>query len=420
MKIIVGLTIKAKKENIPYLIDELNKHGLELQKIVRADSGGNYEIFNLEINYSSKQGYDNFIEKIVNSKNFNVVETRNLLEEGIIGGLLNVSGKIPLESISDYELRIQGSAILMLDKIARGNGYEYSGISNSVGNISAVKMRPDMPPESFFRRHVQLERDSLITNRFTRFNAYPIIIKYNQIEDLIKTIQGIESTFSIIRIVDLEEIDDISQYEQIYSEISIPVVSALCDELPLYLLSEILYLLEQNHTDIQDAHVGIIGLNVGAMRLTKLLIAAGCGRILGCDNNEKLMMIFEKCGGLATTPENIFNNSDLVILMKNHFTVDEFNKIRTSQIIISLIDEDPVEKNIISDRRIKNYISHDSIDTTLIFPGLLKGIYKTKNNSLSDYQLIEMSQKIHQLRKDDPRIFSLFGDIHEKIASFFP
>jgi hypothetical protein len=136
------------------------------------------------------------------------------------------------------------------------------------------------------------------------------------------------------------------------------------------MLSEILHLLDRDHIALSDATAGIIGIECGSLRITRIL--NGLAVTGACyDHNEKLMLTFEKAGGLATTPENIFNNSDVILLFRNHFTIDEFHRIRAGQIVISLIDFDELEMGIISEKGIRDFVPRQRIDTAVVFPGLL-------------------------------------------------
>jgi hypothetical protein len=94
------------------------------------------------------------------------------------------------------------------------------------------KKRPDFSTEAIRLRHADLERDAAITNHFTGLNALPIIVTFTQIEDLVKTIQGIEAGFAAMRITGVDDLDDSAVYEQILSEMSLPAVSTAYDEIP--------------------------------------------------------------------------------------------------------------------------------------------------------------------------------------------
>ncbi len=417
MKIIVHLSISVKQGRLSALVEAFSSHGCELHKILLSESNSENDTFDLEIVYTDVEKYRQLLDTIEGARALYTIHSiNNLLEDQITGGLLTVSGKMPIENQNDYEMKVLGSSALIHEKISAGQAGRYSGISRNIGLLCALRKRLDMPQDLLPVKYVDIEKDAIVLHRFTGLNGIPVIIVYQQNEDLVKTIQGIESTFSAVRILDIEDVEDISIYEYLNSEISMPVLSFRHDEIPLSMLIEISRLLEKNGLVLRDNTIGVIGINVSVLRLTRLLSRLGCPRVLGYDNNEKLMLSFEKSGGLATTPENIFSNSDLILLVKNHFTIDEFNKIRSGQMIISTIDEEDLEKTIINEKGVKEYIPKEHLDTTILFPGILAGMIKSGRKTLSDESILELSKGIQKLYGTGGSRISLFSDIHEKVA----
>ena len=74
----------------------------------------------------------------------------------------------------------------------------------------------------------------------------------------------------------------------------------------------------------EETTVGFIGIDLSAIRLTRVLDKIGFRRVLGYDHGEKAMLALENQGGLATTAENIFGNADITLLLKNNFDHDEY------------------------------------------------------------------------------------------------
>ncbi len=419
MQLIVELQVKIAREALGSFTDELHRHGCRLQRLNLKESGEEHDLYETEIIYSDPEAYEAFLGVAAASRDaYQIQSARNVLEDSIAGGLLNVAGKTSIENQGDYEMRLLGAAALMREQIRLGRGDFCTGIMRTVAMLGCIKKRIETPVDTIRLWHADLERDAVILNHFTGLNALPLIITYGQIEDLIKTIQGINAGFAALRIAGVEDVDDSGIYEQLLSEISLPVVSTLYDELPLLLLVEILNLLERDHLALSEATAGIIGIDTSSLRMTRLLHGLGCHRVLGYDHNERFMLTFEKAGGLATTPENIFNNADVILLFRNHFTIDEFHRIRAGQMLISLIDFDELERGIIVDKGVRDFISRSRIDPAVVFPGLLSGLLKTGGRSIDDTKLVETAKKINRQRARDKRPLSLFMNAHDLVARF--
>lgn len=419
MKIISRLLLEIKRGHLPELAEQLHVKQCDLQKMVRLEESRDWELYDLEIIYGLKQHFDGVIEFLESATEYyRIKEKENLLENSLQGGMLRFKSRMPVENKHDLELKLLGASHYIKEKILQGQGSSFSGVSSNIANFAFIKERVEVPESVVYDHYTDAERDSAIIAQFSEISAYPIVAKYQFIEGIIKCIKTLEPGFAAFRLQFIEDLEDIAFYEQISSEVSKPVLSVAGDELPLTLLVEILHLFKKNRFQPNESNIGIIGIGVSAIRMTRLLLSMGCLRVLGYDNNEKLMHVFEKSGGLATTAENIFTNSDVILLMNNHFTIDEFHKIRSGQLIVSLIDEDDLETGIIKERGVKEYIPRENIEPLLLLPGLVQGILKSGKKYLDDKAIMDLAMKIHQLRLVHPETYNFFGDVHSRIADF--
>jgi len=424
MKLLAKIVIRIKRGFLPYFTNETYKRGCEIHKLSLLSAENGNDIFLLEIVYFNRNKFKGFLDKISKDEvNFQIISVKKVLEDEIRGGLLTVSGKTGLEDFNDYELHVLGASGLIIDKMDEDDDkIKYSGISKNVAIICGVDSRKNYIND-LIKIHLSSEGDAVLINKFSGLNAFPIIIKFSFLEEFIKTLQGIESTFSAIRITYIKDIDELFMYESIFPEISIPMITQSYDEIPLYLLISIFHVLAKNKIELKDNNIGLVGINVSALRITRLMIKLGCSRILGYDNKEKLMLSFEKEGGLATTQENIFNNSDIVIIFKEHFSIEDIQRAGPGQIIISLINSD-LGLDVIQERGIKEFLHLELIELSSLFPGILRGIIENDQKYLSDTKIIDLAKKIFnmnssQIEADNRILPALFSDIHNRIPGFF-
>ncbi|MCP4134314.1 MAG: hypothetical protein GY754_25290 [bacterium] len=419
MKLISEVTVSVKKGMFPALINEIYKKGCEIQNIKLSENNSKDEIFTIEIIYHTRETFNEFITLLKDSpKKYSIVSMANSLEEKIKGGLLQVSGKMPLETQNDYEMNLLGSIALIREKINNGNGMPYTGISKNIGVIGGIKIEEDPRTDHLLSTYTNAEKDSIVINRFSNLNALPLIIKFSQREDIIKTIKRIEDTFSVIRLTHIDEAD-ISFYDQLYSEIDTPVTSHELDDVPAYLLTIIVKLLLKNKIKLGNTTVGLLGVDLSGLKIARLLKKIGGSKMLGYDNNENLMFQFENEGGLATTAENIFSNADIILLFKNNFTSEEFEMIRPGQFMLSLLQKDAIDMETVSNRGIREFISVDLSNTALLFPGLLQGIISQGISTIDDKLLFNIARKLANTLSNKYAFPGIFDSIHEKIPSFF-
>jgi len=419
MRLISELTIHIKKTFLPVFINEISKLDFEINSLSIMENKDTGEVYRISVVYKEIDTFIEFINAIKKKQEkYKIISLNNLLEDQISGGMLNISGKVPVDNNNDYQMNILGAYELILKKIDDGNGLGYTGLSKNVGLITGIK-NTDVPEIDYLlKKYINSEKDSILINRFSGLNAYPVVVKFDYPEDLIKTLKKIENSYSAIRLMHIDEID-ISIYNQIISEIDIPVVSKALDDIPLYLLSIIVKILLKNKLKVKETTAGIIGIDVSTIKLARMLMKIGFYRILGFDQDENLMLLFEKEGGLATTTENVFNNADIIILIKSNFDTLDYTMFRPGQFIVSLIDIEDLDMDVISDRGVREFIKGNLADIAVIFPGLLKGIIESGIKSIDDNNFLELSKRLGNMLSDDYIFPDLFSDIHRIITDFF-
>jgi malate dehydrogenase (oxaloacetate-decarboxylating) len=415
MRLISKIIIKIKTGFLQHLINEVYKRNCGVKNISLIESGHGTDLFHIEIIYTSIERYKDLLNKITKyEENFQVISTENLIENEISGGMLNVTGKLRFDNLIDYEMNVLGAAELIFNKLQeKGNILQYSGISRNIGMFCGITAGEELE-EKHLKLYTIAERDSIIAKKFTGFNSFPLLVKLSQFDDFVKILIGVVSTFSAIRIINLEDIDDITLYERLYDDISLPLLSHCYDEIPLYLLIAIVHLLTKNSFNIKTCTVGLIGISTSSLRITRLLVKLGFPRILGYDNNLKFMHSFEREGGLATTHEHIYENSDLIIIFKDQFDSDELYRFGTGQIIISLLNKD-LETSVMKEKGVRDFLQSGWMDNFALFPGLLKGLIESNVKFLDDAKIIKLSQKIGALKGKDEILPDVFSEVHQKL-----
>jgi malate dehydrogenase (oxaloacetate-decarboxylating) len=413
MKLISQITVRVRPGGLSGLIEDIHKYRCSVQKLTCLETADDREVHSVELVYENRALFNELLHS--GGKKYKIDEETNVLEETIRGGLLNCQCKIPLETLNDYQISLLGATELMREKIIEGAGDAFTGASRAVGIFSGMKAENEDAPERRRRLYIQSELDAVLINRFSDLNGFPAVIDFQQPEDLIKTIQRIEHSFVAIRLISIDE-SDLSLYQQIRNDVAVPVISTEMDIIPVYLLTLILKIFKKNKINPGETAIGLLGVDVSAIRLTQLLIKLGCQRVLGYDHNEKNLLSFEHNEGLATTADNIFTNADLVVLLKDNFTREEFQKARPGQFIVSLIGEDLYDRDYITGRGVREYIAADTFEMHTLIPGILRGTIESGNSAFDDSRMIEFCRKLVNVMHDEYSVPDVFSDIHAIVA----
>jgi hypothetical protein len=416
MRLINEITVIIKKRSFPSFIDELYKRDCGILELQHIEETGEGTLYTMRVSSNNLKRFEEFITIIGSAgEKYKIVSTKNVIEERVVGGLISVTGRMPVESISDLNTSVLGAADLIHEKIKNEDGVRYTGISRSVCLLAGIRADEEGGRVHLLHEYASAERDAVIINKFSGLNGYPLAIRYDHPEDIVTVMKKIERNYSAIRI---QRIDDASLmlYELIFSDLTVPVVSMEHDDIPLILLTYIIRIMMKYRLKAEETTVGFIGIDLSAIRLTRVLDKIGFRRILGYDHGETAMLALENQGGLATTDENIFGNADITVLLKNNFDHDEYSKIRPGQFVISFMEEEIPDIESVSGKGIREFIKRDVTQLSAVIPGILRGVIDANIGNISDARLVEYAKKLVGFLSETFEFPHLFGDIHEKIA----
>jgi hypothetical protein len=416
MRFINEVTVIIKKKSFPSFIDELYKREcdiLELQHIEEAGEEG--DLYTLRIAGDNLKRFEEFIGIIgAAGEKYKTISVKNVIEDQVLGGLIAVSGRAPLENITDYNTSVLGAADLIREKILKEDGARYTSISRNVGLVSGVKSGGESERVRLLARYADAERDAVVLNRFSGLNGYPLAVRFEYPEDVNTVLKKIESNFSALRITRIDEAT-VMIYDLIFSDAGVPVLSVEHDEVPLYILTLLVKIMMKYRLKAEETTVGFIGIDLSVVRLTRVLDRIGFRRILGFDHGEKAMLTMENQGGLATTAENIFSNADITILMKNDFDHEEYLKIRPGQLVLSFMEDQDQDMDVISGKGVRELIRRNAAHLSAVSPGLVRGVIDARIRNITDAKLVEYAKKMVGFLSDTYEFPSLFSDIHDRV-----
>lgn len=417
MKLIASVTLKMKKIVLPQFISTLYKHNIDINMINLTESDGKWEDYTVEIIYSSKKDLIRIVDTLKkNGEYFKDITVTSTLEDKIKGGVLTTSSKIEIENINDVWTALVGGNKLIHEKIDSGMHKNYCASFNSIALISGIKNTKNINNVNYYHLYADSERDSALIGKFTGKNSFPLVIQYNSIEDMIKTVKGIEENFCCLRMMNNDEEDLL--FSHIIDAVSKPLLFRELDENPVHYLS-VINSIVKNHTIIpEDTSFGIIGLNSSTIRLTSLLVKSGFMKVLGHDSNENQMMYFENKKGLATTVENVISNSDILMIMDNKISHDYLNSFRAGQIIISGINSDIGDNTALKSKGVREFIKIEETDALSILPALLNGIMVSEKKFYTDDVLINISALISSRMNMKYDLPNLFSNINLEVENF--
>ncbi len=417
MKISAELKIDVKEGYLPVLTNELYKKECEIRNLHYLQKIDQYDSFVLELIYIDKGEFYNIIEQLKKYTEFKNIEITDTFDNIMQEGLIEIKGKIELKNIQDFQSNIINLSNLLNEKIAdETDPQKYTSINKNIALVGSYKSDIDTQENQYYRLYSILERNSVVLKQFFNYSGFPLIIKYKEYDDFIKYLKSLEDSFFAIKIRELENEMDPESYNQIRDNIEKPLLFEFYDELTLYLLSVILRKVNSAPYRIKECNIGFIGINITVIRLARILRKMGCLRVLGFDSNEKQMMNFEKEGGMAITKENIYSNSDVLILLKNYFEDEDLVKLRTGIDIFSMLNNPVIENKIMIKKDCKSLSNMNWVNFGILSPFLFYGLIFKDNKFLNDSNIIKIAEFLAE--KYSLKLPALFGSFYEEVNSF--
>jgi len=419
MKLIAEITLQIQNEKLPELLGVINSYGCEIKLMELREGHGSQAVYFCEIMYTKREQFKSLIDSGIKDVSVEILELRDMLDEQLDNGLIRVEPKSDIQNSDDFDLKIMAPYSLALEKIREGNGSTaLLSINRNVAIVTGSHTQLNEYTDGELELYLNSEKDAAFLSVAARFNGYPILVRFAQVEDFIKCIREISPGFAALRIAGLLTARGFDVYQQLTDEHLPPVLRHELDEVPLYLLVHIWQALKQSSAGMNSVTIGIIGINASCLRLTRLLSREGHGRVLGYDNNERLMLSLESEGGLATNPENIFGNADILLLFKNNYTIDDFYRIQPGQVIYYQVDDEDIDFQVVEEKGLKGAFRIHPSRAAMLAPGLLLGMIDAGIHVLSDAMLTGIAGMLEKNNSDLDATGQMVEHVQEKIRQY--
>jgi len=390
MKLYITLTFRCDDKNFLLFIQKVIQTDCTIQSINYISSEHTYKIYKAELVYTDRRL---FKEKILQwiTKECTLIECSDIMNQGIDGGLLKVSSKIPFETPDEFEGKVLGYFELIKDNTITKDTYRYTGISKNIGMIILNEEKNELQPDEIYN-YLLIERDSLIISHCNNYNPQPLLLKYKSKEDIIKTLYSVSGNYALMRVAIMNNIEDISLFHQM-SEVTPPIINREFDEIPLYITVKIMNLLKLHNIKLSDSVVGFIGVTTSLLRCTRLLNSIGCSKVLGFDPNEKNLYYFEKESGIATSTDNVFENADILLFVSDICENIDYYKLQKGQLVLSnpAIHFDML---ISEERGVKANEYLNIENSYLLLPGIIDMMLMNDIKTLNDNCLINIARAL--------------------------
>ena len=207
-----------------------------------------------------------------------------------LGGKIEIASKIPLKTRDDLSMAYTPGVARICNAIAedRGKVWNLTVKQNSVAVVTdgtAVLGLGDIGPEAALP---VMEGKALLFKEFGGVDAWPICLDTTDVDEIVATVAAIAPGFGGINLEDIAAPRCFEIERRLQQRLDIPVFHDDQHGTAVVVLAAFLNALRVVGKRPEDVKVVVLGVGAAGVSITRILLAAGVRRIVGCDRGGAL------------------------------------------------------------------------------------------------------------------------------------
>ncbi|HKG19494.1 MAG TPA: NAD-dependent malic enzyme [Candidatus Limnocylindrales bacterium] len=212
------------------------------------------------------------------------------------GGKIEQHNKYPLKTRDDLSMAYTPGVARVCMEIAedRNKAFDFTIKKNTVAVVSdgsAVLGLGDIGPEAAMP---VMEGKAMLFKEFAGIDAFPICLDTKDPDRIVDAVRLLAPTFGGINLEDISAPRCFEIEERLKDELDIPVFHDDQHGTAVVTMAALFNALKIVHKPIEELGVLMLGLGAAGVAVTKMMLASGITRIIGCDRR----------GALSTTRED--------------------------------------------------------------------------------------------------------------------
>ena len=238
-----------------------------------------------------------------------------------LGGKIEIRSKVPLKTRDDLSMAYTPGVARICQAIADQHDAEWNLTikQNTVAVVSdgtAVLGLGDIGPEAAMP---VMEGKAILFKEFAGVDAFPICLATKDSEEIISICKALAPTFGGINLEDIAAPRCFEIEARLREEVDIPVFHDDQHGTAIVVLGALVNALDVVGKTIEDVKIVTTGVGAAGIATTDVLLAAGAGNIVGCDEGgiiyrgRKDLPPHKAAYAERTNPENLQGSSDAAL-----------------------------------------------------------------------------------------------------------
>ncbi|HVS29112.1 MAG TPA: NAD-dependent malic enzyme [Solirubrobacteraceae bacterium] len=207
-----------------------------------------------------------------------------------LGGKIELHNKSPLKTRDDLSMAYTPGVARVCEAIAADpdKAYQYTIKRNTVAVVSdgtAVLGLGDIGPAAALP---VMEGKAMLFKEFAGVDAFPICLDTRDTDEIVRAVTLIAPVFGGINLEDISAPRCFEIEERLQAELDIPVFHDDQHGTAVVVLAALLNAAKLTRRSLESMHVLVVGLGAAGVAVTKILLEAGVGSVIGCDSQGAL------------------------------------------------------------------------------------------------------------------------------------
>ncbi len=341
-----------------------------------------------------------------------------------LGGKIEISPRYPVRTREDLsKVYTPGVARVCRDILQHPeHAYRYTIKGNSVAIISdgtAVLGLGSIGPEAALP---VMEGKAMLFKEFGGVDAYPVVLKTRDAEEIIRTVELISPAFGGINLEDISAPRCFYIEEELRKRLDIPVFHDDQHGTAVVVLAAMINVGRLLRKDIRKMRVVIVGAGAAGTATARILVAYGIRDVTVCDREgvvyrgrRRDMDPYKRRLASITNPRGLkggiseaMEGADVFIGLSapNVITTDDIKRMGKEPVVFALANPEPeippedalpLVKILATGR--SDY--PNQINNVLCFPGLFRGLLEVRARGINEEIKIAAAEAIAYTLKDD-------------------
>jgi malate dehydrogenase (oxaloacetate-decarboxylating) len=206
------------------------------------------------------------------------------------GGKIEQSNKYPLKTRDDLSMAYTPGVARVCMEIAedRKKAFDFTIKRNTVAVVSdgsAVLGLGDIGPEAAMP---VMEGKAMLFKEFAGIDAFPICLDTNDPDKIVEAVRLMAPTFGGINLEDISAPRCFEIEDRLKEEVDIPVFHDDQHGTAIVTMAALFNALKIVGKPIEELNVLMLGLGAAGVAVTKMMLASGVTKIIGCDRKGAL------------------------------------------------------------------------------------------------------------------------------------